>query len=81
MSRRRNQQRREAELVKCPLYVGHTELDINCQPHVGDSKWTTLHYATPELRKRQEKCYCETHCYERCEHYLSWKHFAWEDDG
>lgn len=67
-------------MVKCPLYLGHTEADINCQPHVGDSKWVAIHYATPELRKRQQKTYCETLCFSRCEHYLSWKHFAWEDD-
>lgn len=80
MSRRRDQMRREAEMVMCPLYVGHTEKDINCQSHVGDAKWTTQHYETPQLRLTQQRTFCETRCFKRCEHYLSWKHFAWQED-
>jgi hypothetical protein len=29
--------------------------------------------------RKQRKMFCEG-CWDRCEHYLSWKHFNWEDD-
>ena len=80
MGRRRNQRREELEKGMCPLFLHYGELDISCRAHVGDAKWTTIHYPTQQMREQQMRCYCQTQCFRRCEHYLSWKHFAWEED-
>lgn len=70
---------REGENVLCPLFVAFTENEIRCQPHVPDAAAVIVRYSNKEACRSQRKMYCEG-CYRRCEHFLSWMHFRWEDD-
>ena len=70
---------REGEYVLCPLFVAYTDNEIRCKPHIPEASATLHRYSDRDACKRQRNMYCEG-CWERCEHYLSWKHFAWEDD-
>lgn len=70
---------REGENILCPLFVSFTENEIRCKPHVPDSSSTIHRYADRAACKLQRNMYCEG-CWKRCEHYLSWLHFTWEDD-
>lgn len=70
---------RDGEYVLCPLFVAYTDNDIRCQPHVPDSAATILRYSDKKKCWCQRKMYCEGE-WQRCEHYLTWKHFMWEDE-
>ena len=79
MSRKANQLRKESMYAVCPLFVGTKEREIHCLPHVPDSRRTAVIFETPEGMRKQKRIFCEG-CFERCEHYLSWKHFQWVED-
>lgn len=70
---------RDGKSVLCPMYVCYGDFEIRCRPHVPDSAATILKYANKNLCERQRTTYCEG-CWERCEQYLAWKHFRWEDE-
>ena len=67
------------ENVLCPLFVAFTENELRCESHVPDAAASILRYATKDACKKQRTMYCEGE-WKRCEHYLAWKHFKWEDD-
>lgn len=70
---------REGENVLCPLFISFKDNEIRCQPHMPESSATIVRYASVSACRKQRKMFCEG-CWDRCEHYLSWKHFNWEDD-
>lgn len=70
---------RDGEAVLCPLFVSFTDNEIRCKPHVPEASATRICYSNKNTCNKQRTMYCEGN-WERCEHYLSWKHFAWEDD-
>ena len=63
----------------CPLYVANSDREIQCRSHLPDSSSTIHKYQNENLCKRQRNIFCEG-CWQRCEHYLSWLHFRWEDE-
>ena len=67
------------EKVLCPLFKAYTANEIRCERHVPDSSVTVLRYGDAEKCRAQRKLYCEKN-WKRCEQYLAWKHFQWEDD-
>ena len=76
---RKSEGNRDGENVLCPLFVAFTDNDIRCHPHVPDAAATILRYSDKSACYRQRKMYCEG-CWERCEQYLTWLHFRWEDE-
>ena len=70
---------RIGEYVLCPLFVSFTDCEIRCKPHVPDAIATILRYSDREKCNFQKEQYCKK-CWKRCEHYLSWEHFACEDE-
>lgn len=70
---------RDGEYVLCPLFVAFSDNEIRCKSHVPEANAMKLCYSDKGTCKKQRTMYCEG-CWERCEHYLSWKHFAWEDE-
>lgn len=70
---------RESCYVVCPLFVAFTDNEIRCKPHLPDASATLHRYSDRAACKRQRNVFCEG-CWERCEHYLSWKHWNWEDE-
>ena len=70
---------RDGEYVLCPLFVAYSDNEIRCRPHVPDSVSTILKYSDKASCYSQRKMYCEG-CWRRCEHYLAWEHFRWEDE-
>ena len=70
---------RDGEYVLCPIFVAYSDNEIRCQPHVPDAAATIHRYSDKQSCYSQRKMYCEG-CWKRCEHYLAWLHFRWEDD-
>ena len=70
---------RDGEYVLCPLFVAFSDYEIRCKAHIPDANAAIQRYADRERCKLQKEQYCQG-CWQRCEHYLSWKHFAWEDE-
>ena len=70
---------RDGENVLCPLFVAYSENEIRCHALIPDSSATIHRYGDRRACWGQRKMYCEGN-YKRCEHYLSWLHFRWEDD-
>ena len=70
---------REGEYVLCPIFVAYSDHEIRCQPHVPDAAATILRYSDKQSCYSQRKMFCEG-CWKRCEHYMAWEHFRWEDD-
>ena len=70
---------RDAENILCPLFIEINEKEIRCAPHVPEARATIIWYRSPEACRKQRATFCEG-CWERCEHYLSWKHFVWDED-
>ena len=64
---------------RCPLHLAYRENEIMCKSHLPGSTACIHHYADPEESRKQQELYCNAN-YQRCEHYLSWKHFVWEDE-
>ena len=70
---------RDGENVLCPLYVSFTDNEIRCQAHLPEANATIHRYANKAACRRQRNICCEN-CWERCEHYLAWKHFQWREE-
>lgn len=70
---------RAGENILCPLFVSFTDNELRCQSHVPDANACILRYSDQEACRNQRKMYCEGN-WKRCEHYLSWEHWRWEDD-
>ena len=70
---------RAGENVLCPLFVAFTENELRCSPHMPEAAATIIRYSDRQACWSQRKLYCEGN-WKRCEHYLAWKHFNWEDD-
>ncbi len=79
MSRKHIPNTRHAEDIRCPLFVAESERDILCESHMMDAKVTIIRYRTGKDKAIQRACFCEG-AYEKCEHYVSWKHWRWEDE-
>ena len=67
-----------AQNVLCPLFRAVTQNEIRCESHVPESKVIAIQYRSAESCEKQRRIYCEEN-WERCEHYLAWKHMRWED--
>jgi hypothetical protein len=70
---------RRAAYVLCPLYVADGERDILCESHIPDARVTVNRFNSKKDKDTQKRCFCEG-CWKRCEHYLSWKHWKWEEE-
>ena len=70
---------RAGEYVLCPIFIANTKNEIQCQAHLPDSSSTVHKYSNEQMCRRQRTMFCEG-CWERCEHYLSWRHFRWEEE-
>ena len=70
---------RDGENVLCPLFISFTDNEIRCQAHVPDASSTSLKYSDKKSCYLQRKTFCEG-CWKRCEQWLAWKHFRWEED-
>lgn len=77
--RRPGEWNRAGENVICPLFIAVRENEIRCQAHMPDAAATVIVFQDHKAYRTQRNCYCEG-LWERCEHYLAWKHFMWEDD-
>lgn len=73
------EKQRDDKYIICPLYIAHTDHEIRCQAHVPDATATILRYSDMGRCQAQRKTYCEG-CWKRCEHYLTWIHFRWEEE-
>ena len=69
---------RGANHIKCPYYIAHSDREILCEGHIPDSR-ITIKFRSDKQKAQQQHIFCEG-CFERCEHYLTVKHFRWEDD-
>lgn len=70
---------REGESIRCPLFKSYTDHSIRCESHVPDCNAIELRYQEPTRCAKQIRLYCERN-WKRCEHYLSCKHWKWEDE-
>ena len=70
---------RDGEYVLCPLFVAYSDYEIRGKPHVPDAAATIHRYSDKTSCYNQRKFFCEG-CWKRCEHWLTWKHFRWEDE-
>lgn len=68
----------EGENVLCPLFKAFTGNEIRCESHVPDSSVVVIRYRDVKKCDKQRRIYCEEN-WERCEHYLAWRHMRWED--
>jgi hypothetical protein len=68
----------EAQTVLCPLFRAITPNEIRCESHVPESNGVAIQYRSTAAVEKQRRIYCEEN-WERCEHYLAWKHMRWED--
>ena len=76
---KRKRGNRWGEDVLCPLFVSFSDYEIKCQSHMPDASSTVIKYSNLNYCKTQRSVFCEG-CWERCEHYRTWKHFRWEED-
>ena len=70
---------RGADHILCPYFKAHSEREILCESHVPDSKSILMKFDSEHKKKNQQRIFCEGE-YKRCEHYLSVKHFRWDED-
>lgn len=63
----------------CPLFRAASQNWIRCESHVPDSETVEIRFRHESRCSKQKRIFCEG-CYERCEHYLSWRHMKWEED-
>ena len=66
--------------AKCPLHVAWRDDEIMCKAAMPDSTVTVHRFSDCETAQRQKEIFCQSVCFDRCEHYKAWKHFVWEDD-
>ena len=65
--------------MRCPLFKACSPNWIRCESHVPDSEVVEIRFRHESRCSKQKRIFCEG-CYERCEHYRSWKHMKWEDE-
>ena len=70
---------RWGEDVLCPLFISFTANEIKCHSHIPDASSTVIKYSNTAECKKQRTMFCEG-CWKRCEQYVAWKHFRWEED-
>jgi len=70
---------RHADYIRCPLFVAHSELDVLCESHLPGGKTCVNRFQNRREKEIQQKCFCEGN-WKMCIHYLSWKHWNWEED-
>ena len=63
----------------CPLFIARSDKEIICKSHVNGADRVAIRYWAKANIETQIECFCTDH-YKSCEHYLAYKHFAWEDD-
>jgi len=69
----------DAKEVLCPLFVAYHDYEIRCHPHVPEAAATILRYKSTKDAQAQKQTFCEG-CWNRCEQFLAWKHFRWEEE-
>ena len=70
---------REGETILCPLFIAYSDLEIRCEAHMPEGSATVLKYNDKKACRKQIEMFCEG-CWQRCEQYLCWKHWKWEED-
>ena len=70
---------REDYRARCPLHIAWREDEIMCKGLIPDSAAVVHRYDSERLAEVQKAVFCSG-CYEKCEHYRAWKHFAWEEE-
>ena len=63
----------------CPIFVAVSEKEIICKSCVNSSKCCVLRFDDRIQRETQTNIFCKQN-YKRCEQFLSWQHFSWQDD-
>ena len=63
----------------CPLFLARSDREIVCKSHMTGADRIALTYSSKHNLEMQLNCYCGEN-YKKCEHYLSHKHFMWEDE-
>ena len=69
----------DGENILCPLFKAFTDSTIRCESHVPDSNVIEIRYGDTKSCGAQRKLYCEGN-WQRCEHYIAWKHLKWIDE-
>ena len=69
----------EGENILCPLFKAVTPNEIRCESYVPESSVNAIRYRNTAACEKQRRIYCEEN-WKRCEHYLAWEHFRWEDE-
>ena len=70
---------RDGENVLCPLFMSYKENTIKCQAHIPEASSVEIKYSNTRACTAQRQIYCEGN-WKRCEQYLAWIHFRWEED-
>ncbi len=73
---------RKETIVKapiCPLFIAHSDKEIICKSHMTGADRVSLLYWSKANLEMQLNLFCGQN-YKKCEHYLSYKHFKWEDE-
>ena len=76
MGRRKEQPLPSREL--CPIFVSASETEIVCKACVNGARCTCLRWDDRLQREQQTNIFCKGN-YKRCEQYISWLHFSWQD--
>ncbi len=63
----------------CPLFTAHSDKEIICKSHMTGADRVSLLYWSKANLEMQLTLFCGQN-YKKCEHYLSYKHFKWEDE-
>lgn len=70
---------RGADHILCPFFRAHSAREILCESHIPGSKSVLIRFDSEHKKIKQQRIFCECE-YRKCEHYLSVKHFMWEDE-
>lgn len=68
-----------AQAACCPLYIAHSPREIVCKSFMIGAEKNIIRFDVKSNFETQLQSYCCGN-YKFCEHYLSWKHFQWQDD-
>lgn len=63
----------------CPIFVSVSETEITCRSCVNGSRCSVIRFDDRLQRESQTNIFCKQN-YKRCEQFLSWQHFSWQDD-
>ena len=74
----RKQQHLIPERERCPIFVSVSETEITCRSCVNGSRCSVIRFDDRIQREQQTEIFCKQN-YKRCEQFLSWKHFSWQD--